>query len=569
MLKHIALTNFQVFRERTVIPLADISLLVGPNSAGKSAVIDALQFVDLIVAAGEEEYRKMRSARERWRRKMTTHSAPMTVELGIRIDSVESYTLMPQDNIYHEISHRLSTQMEEDADGPAFKLDDKWEGEATLTIEIDQYGVESMTIVTDGERALRFTQPDDTGTLELYSAAMPHFLESVCELYGYDSKHAAAFKCKARFHGGQFHHDFAWDIGDGDFNYERILVLIANGILTSLKKNIGAPRTVAGDRGLIESYPEIFLTHGFFNEVKPNLWIGPNSSGSPKSKRKSDPALQELCHSALRESARLASKPVGMDVFDDEEIYSFQKHRLKAAPYDTAYLDRDRDLAFRQKNAPIHEFVNRHLRDSLFIDRGYQIAYEMCPVLPSIEATHEFPENRYWRNSSGEPGTKSGRGPFVYGAVVNAHLIDQQGARHAFSDVGTGISCVIPVLAAIHGPQSFIQQPELHLHPALQSALGDVLTDRLATGPCQHFIETHSEHLLLRLLRRVRETDAGKHPAASPLALTPQQLSILYFDPQSDGSTQVRQIRVSRDGDFIDRWPRGFFEERRRELFDE
>ncbi len=498
---------------------------------------------------------------------MSTHSLPMTVELGIRIYSSEFFQLA--ENIYSEINYRLSTKVREDAATPQFKLGEKWDGEATLTIEIDEYGVESMTIVTDGKHALRFTISDEPGTLELYPAAMPDFLDSVCDLYGYDPKHAAAFKCQARFQGGQFHHDFMWDTGNGDGDYERILVLIANGILTRLKENIGAPRTVAGDRGLMESYPEIFLTYGFFNGAKPNLWIGPNSSGSPKSQRKSDPALQELCHSALRESARLASTPDGMDVFEDDSNYSLKKIRLNEAPFDMAYLDRKRDLEFRERNAPIHEFVNRHLRDSLFIDRGYQIAYEMCPVLPSSETALEFPENRYWRNSNGEPGAKSGRGPFVFGAVVNPHLIDQHGARHAFSDVGTGISCVIPVLAAIHGPQSFIQQPELHLHPALQSALGDVLTDRLATGPCQHFIETHSEHLLLRLLKRVRETHAGKHPAASPLALMPQQLSILYFDPQPDGSTQVRQIRVSRDGDFIDRWPRGFFEERRRELFDE
>ena len=105
--------------------------------------------------------------------------------------------------------------------------------------------------------------------------------------------------------------------------------------------------------------------------------------------------------------------------------------------------------------------------------------------------------------------------------------------------------------------------------PALQAALGDVLTDRLSLGPCQHIIETHSENLILRLLRRIRETSAGRHPEGSPLRLKPEQVSLLYFDPQPDGTTKVKRIRISQDGDFIDRWPQGFFGERRRELFDE
>jgi predicted ATPase len=59
------------------------------------------------------------------------------------------------------------------------------------------------------------------------------------------------------------------------------------------------------------------------------------------------------------------------------------------------------------------------------------------------------------------------------------------------------------------------------------------------------------------------------HPEGSPLALRPEDLRVLYFEPQPDGYTKVKNIRVSTQGDFIDRWPRGFFEERSKELFDE
>ena len=81
-------------------------------------------------------------------------------------------------------------------------------------------------------------------------------------------------------------------------------------------------------------------------------------------------------------------------------------------------------------------------------------------------------------------------------------------------------------------------------------------------------IESHSENLILRILRRIRETTEGRVKEKS-LRITPDEVAVLYFDPQSDGTTKVKQLRISRDGDFIDRWPAGFFEERSRELFGE
>ena len=114
-----------------------------------------------------------------------------------------------------------------------------------------------------------------------------------------------------------------------------------------------------------------------------------------------------------------------------------------------------------------------------------------------------------------------------------------------------------------------MQQPELHLHPALQSALGDICIEAVNAGPALHILETHSEYILLRCLKRIRQTTYGRQPGESPLRLKPEQIVVLYFDPQPDGSTRVKRIRVTEDGDFMDRWPRGFFEERGKDLFDE
>jgi predicted ATPase len=79
-------------------------------------------------------------------------------------------------------------------------------------------------------------------------------------------------------------------------------------------------------------------------------------------------------------------------------------------------------------------------------------------------------------------------------------------------------------------------------------------------------LETHSEHLLLRLLRRIRETGEGELPRDSFPCLTPDRIAVFYVET-SDGQTKVQNLRVDETGEFIDRWPRGFFEERAKELF--
>ena len=131
-------------------------------------------------------------------------------------------------------------------------------------------------------------------------------------------------------------------------------------------------------------------------------------------------------------------------------------------------------------------------------------------------------------------------------------------------DVGVGISQVIPVIvAALSSKSGFvvIEQPELHTHPSLQVALGDLFIEQVKQYPDVIFIlETHSEHIMLRLLKRIRETSDGTLSPGSP-ELSPHGLSI-YFAEQSEGGIVLTSIRVDKDGDFIDRWPRGFFDER-------
>lgn len=134
------------------------------------------------------------------------------------------------------------------------------------------------------------------------------------------------------------------------------------------------------------------------------------------------------------------------------------------------------------------------------------------------------------------------------------------------SEVGAGIPQVVPVIVAAledRAGLTMIEQPELHIHPMLQTNLGDLFI--VASGHRQILIETHSEHLILRALRRIRETNAGELNDGDP-PFTPDKLSVVYVEATADGTT-FKQLRVDETGEFVDRWPHGFFEERAKELF--
>ena len=136
------------------------------------------------------------------------------------------------------------------------------------------------------------------------------------------------------------------------------------------------------------------------------------------------------------------------------------------------------------------------------------------------------------------------------------------------SDVGTGVSQVLPVVVAALDRErpgiTAVEQPELHVHPRLQVELGDLFAEQVDQGGI-FLLETHSEHLMLRLLRRIEETGSNELPEGKP-PLKPDQVSVVFLE-QVDGEVRATSLRIDETGEFIDRWPQGFFDERTDELF--
>jgi predicted ATPase len=124
------------------------------------------------------------------------------------------------------------------------------------------------------------------------------------------------------------------------------------------------------------------------------------------------------------------------------------------------------------------------------------------------------------------------------------------------SDVGFGIGQLLPVL--IEGLSTepkviCVEQPEIHLHPRLQANLADFLIE--TSNSNQWIIETHSEALILRLKRRIKEGN-----------LKAENVSLLYVNPGPDGA-EIVDIGIDEEGNFINEWPDGFFEESFDEIF--
>jgi hypothetical protein len=145
------------------------------------------------------------------------------------------------------------------------------------------------------------------------------------------------------------------------------------------------------------------------------------------------------------------------------------------------------------------------------------------------------------------------------GEVHSLMLLDRRsGVEVSATDVGFGISQILPLIfeaaANRRSGTLLIEQPEIHLHPALQTRLADLFVEMLDRDR-QVILETHSEHMILRLQRLVRR---GR--------LSPDDVCVLHVSVDSDGQNVVR-LRLNSRGEFIDEWPGGFFDERLEEIF--
>jgi predicted ATPase len=141
----------------------------------------------------------------------------------------------------------------------------------------------------------------------------------------------------------------------------------------------------------------------------------------------------------------------------------------------------------------------------------------------------------------------------------------------SFKDVGVGLSQVLPIvevlldnISRIHAPNRvdrtvLIEQPELHLHPKMQAELMELFIETVTSenNKVQVIAETHSESMILRLQKRIREG-----------SLDPSRVSILYAETSDEGFNTIRELNIDSSGEFTEDWPLSFSDVRVKEIFE-
>ena len=146
------------------------------------------------------------------------------------------------------------------------------------------------------------------------------------------------------------------------------------------------------------------------------------------------------------------------------------------------------------------------------------------------------------------------KGSNIYQAKVS---VDKNSPKALLTDVGFGVSQVLPVIVLLnHVPERstvILEQPEIHLHPEVQSGLADAIVGIAETRDLQVIVESHSEHLLRRLQRRVADETI------------PAELVKLYFVSQESGEARLKDIGLNEYGE-IENWPEHFFGDEMEEI---
>jgi len=590
----IYMKGFQVFGAETHIPLRRLTMLYGPNSAGKSAVEDAISLLSSLCREGAFDTTGGSHGRgialaKHWRRAFDD------VE-GIEYELVVGVKAKLKGDLAWEVQEKLTEKWLRKNSSilyntePGFSdIDVRFRYSKQNYAPEDQNDVEiaaSQEIVVDGITVSRISEDDDSFELNFNHPCLKPlrfeqlFSEQINEIKGY------SVLCDIY-------------VDDG---WLRLPIFP----LLDRKRH-------TNEKSLIHSLPQLRADHQFDSDESYSRFMALKNTRLFAFTADVFNALIDCVIGELSYCLDSLLVPASRKIPSDEDLTYFFNQEAKADPerfhfytdqtllpksvgsdstflgLANAYYER---LEYPDKHPGILNDqpyrLNRLLKEYLFSERSYFLAcdYRFLLSLQELRRSIRIDLSKRLDN---------------FPAILRLYLSDEQGRAFSFSDVGSGVGYVLPVVNAFCEPEKpllVIQQPELHLHPALQSNLGDVLIagtygptpeytsrdwrprelpaigfssrrlmDEVGSVQRKVIVETHSEHLLLRILKRIRNSLGNSEQGE--LSLSPNDVAILYFDPQPDGTTKVIHIPIAANGEFGRRWPRGFFTEREKDLIDE
>lgn len=563
-LNRIEIENFKGIGERQVIELKPITLLFGPNSAGKSTILQALHYLreilergnidpDVTVAGGLIDLGGFATL-------VHNHELHRAVRLKVAMDlsdeqGADALTLNSGLSLgepeFSELPIRyLVGESEEYRDyaivqAVALEIEIRW-SEQDKTPYVARLGVE-----LDGEPFAACLSPPQAGRAQLTEFNFAHPLVRRALLPGELEEEGAeqlAISSPLEDEIFSLAREAAADRSTPDTPDDRLRIAVetVNGALPNLDRDLvlGIRDPDVKKAELEERTPRVNGLRSLLSE----MFLGPA--------RIIRDYLGEMTYiGPLREIPTRSYRP---QVTPDEARWA-----QGLAAWDLLHADRKGDLM---------EEVNRWLGGEGLLRTGYRLERVEFKEVPVPGVFHQMFERGLNDDDIGDLQELYQSLPLR----IEIALRDfQKGILVAPGDVGVGISQMVPVVVAALRKRDgilSIEQPELHIHPAIQVGMGDLFIRAAQADPDGPpvagktlLVETHSEHILLRLLRRIRERTDNELPPGV-LGLEPENLSVIYVESDEQG-VRFRPLRVDADGEFRDRWPNGFFEERAGELF--
>ena len=580
MLSAIRLANFKAFGPSQTVPLRPITLLYGANSAGKSSVLHALALAHHAVETGELDVQRTRIGgeaidlggfRQYVHRRQPEAQVELTFALEAKRLSGRAGELLraagdvvvqlgigggPSDGPERERGVRVERFVVEVDGRPMLAMSARRQG--LLRLDRLDHGHPVFRevfrgILTVATTTAELTEKDVTAVADVMDEVVPGITGRREGLFP-RIEHEAADEVEARagllaVSRGRRQEDLAHA---ARLFLPRVLRDIVGGLATALE--VGIRRLVY--LGPLRSYPPRHLA--FSQHHDPN-WRAGGGYAWEVVRRRAD--VRKRVNRWLGDPERLKTPyelqirdflPAGKLAADlaerlDDQLIDYTHELLGALP--------------DAEEAPELTAATEAVRAA---ETGESEAAEEPPdaVAECVDAFVDVEEvSEEWVRDLARAGSDT---------LQDLVLVDRRsGTVVSHRDVGIGISQVLPVLVSAYastGKLLAIEQPEIHLHPGLQAELGDVfIKSALGDARNSFLIETHSEHLLLRIMRRMRQTAAGELPEGIP-AVRPEDVMVLFVEPDGVRSL-VREMPLNERGELVKAWPGGFFEEGIREIF--
>ncbi len=280
------------------------------------------------------------------------------------------------------------------------------------------------------------------------------------------------------------------------------------------------------------------------------LWIGKDNQGGEQEARFSFPvnSLFPLIGEEPPRPGRKGGPRTRIRSFAKEALETLERYLLQLRVVGAFRRPPARLYEFQGTNTPGADATGRDVIDALIesaIDRRTKVNSQL---FAAVNTWLEKLANVQVAPLS--PLSKDG------GKLFSIDIRDLETGRLAnYADVGFGIGQALPVLVeGLRTPPGglfVVMEPEIHLHPDAQLAMADFLIE-LARSGRQVIVETHSEHLLLRIRRRI--VSSGKQ------RLPKELVSVLYVARQGDTADKAQHLDLDDLGQ-VANWPSGFFSE--------